>query len=653
LEVSKILSNWNSVALFFNLVDSQRPVGYVNTTVQDALNWLDEGVNPCNPTISEFMTNYWSSLSLGKLAFGINTPRQSSALTMPIIKTLSSQADDWPSLINEYLDLEAESIWKAAGKLMRGNKRWIPSLVLVENYPSNASAFFGGYDRNVGGIVYEIGDTTHIQYDLRKIVDTVPVIIPNSGRWFWGTLCHEHSHNFLEFGDLYGPQGCTGYWDLLGDNSFPSVMSEVCSHLKERVGWITFKHTIRGPLFTETDFSLAPYSTSGDAIKIIPDPNHNPYEFFLLEYRKSTGKEVWRPDGALSEEGGLLIIHMNERLGVASTWLLRDAPYFDPEFADFSDNGGTWWTSYWRLNGVLYPYSGNDSFYRTSKPNSNFYGGRPSGLEITHIRIESGKVHFRIRIQESEARVGWTVSPADRCIQGKFTPESRKEGQEIFCRNDDSAALLIMRQAQWLVLSKQDDWIDGWNLGFHDRELAADMDGDGFDEIYIQSPDWAGVLKWQGDRFHLMWIKQSNIEHINGNSQERIDLTTKDQSYVGKFLPDRECILHRNETTVAILSWQESINQMRIRQYMRSWLDNRWNLGTNDKFVLGDFHRLGPDIGEPSRDFIFDNLTDVFIHNAWGTGMFSVNVGNFNSTGPYDVDQIGLSWINASEIPAL
>ena len=117
LDGPKTIPKWNSVALFFNLTEPGRPSGYVNTTVQDASNWLDEGINPCKPTISEFLTNYWSSLSLGKLAFGINTPKKSSH---PIITTLSSPHDDWSALINEYFDLEAESIWKAAGGLMRG-----------------------------------------------------------------------------------------------------------------------------------------------------------------------------------------------------------------------------------------------------------------------------------------------------------------------------------------------------------------------------------------------------------------------------------------------------------------------------------------------------------------------------------------------------
>lgn len=45
-------------------------------------------------------------------------------------------------------------------------------------------------------------------------------------------------------------------------------------------------------------------------------------------------------------------------MALASTWLLREAPYFDPEFADFSDNGATLWTGHDRLDGILYPNSG-------------------------------------------------------------------------------------------------------------------------------------------------------------------------------------------------------------------------------------------------------------------------------------------------------
>jgi hypothetical protein len=798
----KVIVQWNSIALFFNLSESRRPEGYINTTNQDVVNWLDEGLDQCNPKISEFMANYWSTLSYGRLAFGVNTPRDSSGV--PLVPLLNSNSGDWGGLINEFIDLHAEAIWQASGGLMHETKRWIPSIVLVQHYPAHASAAFGGYERTVGGVTYLIGDYTHIEYDLSMA--SLPGVPHGTARNFWGTLSHEYSHNFLEFPDLYGPQGCTGYWDLLGDNTPPGCMSEVCSHLKERVRWLSFKEVIRGPSFPSQNFSLKPYTTSGEAIKVIPDPDHNPHEFFLLEYRKSTGSEVWKPDGRLPEEG-LLIIHINDRMGVSGVWLMRDAPYFDPEFADFSDRGGTLWTGYDRLTGILFPQSRNNEFTPTSQPSSNFYGNRPSGLEIKNIRNEGTTLNFQLSVN-CNSRIGWTVGNTDRCIAGGFTPESRTEGEEIFCRNDTSAALLIHRQAQWLVAIKQDDWIGGWRLGQDNYELAADLDGDGQDEIYIRSPEWAGVLKWerrgfnsvtvqhdwiddwklgtdnheiaadvdgdnkkeilirssewagiiklvdsqlhlqsiqhdriddwnlgpsdkeyvgkfsqngyeeilirspewlgliqwdehkhglklksiqhdriddwnlgpsdkeyvgdfdgdgqdeiyirspewagvlkyQGDRFHLLWIRRSNIQHMDENPSNSISLTGDDLSYSGRLLPDRNGILHRNNNMVAILNWNNS--QMMIRHLMTTPFANAWNLSRGDKFVLGDFHRLGPDITGMTPDPVADNLTDVFIHNSWGTGMFGVNyVGALNpTTGRYWYEEIGLTWINESEI---
>ncbi len=794
---------WNSAALFFNLTAAGRPSDYQNTTVQDVRNWLDEGINPSNPIISEFMCNYWRTLSYGHLAFGINTPRASDGTPLiPTVDAPGGNAQDWGGLINACIDANAEAVWRAAGSLTKDGKRWIPSVVLVQHYWTHASAGFGGYERAIGGNTYLIGDFTHITFDLSFFnFSGVPV---NTVRDFWNTLCHEYTHNFLEFWDFYGPQGCTGYWDMLGNNSPPGRMSEVCSVNKERICWLSFKQVINGPIFPASDLTLRPYTTSGEAIKVIPDPGHNPYEYFLLEYRKSTGRETWRPDGALTEEG-LLILHINERMGVSPVWLMRDAPYFDPEFADFSDNGGTLWTGHDRLNGILFPQGRNNSFTRSSSPSSNFYCGRPSDLSNTNIRVESGLCRFSLEIR-GNPRVGWSVSANDRCVAGHFTAESVTGGHELFCRNENSASLLVHRQAQWLVVKRQDnwigswnlgpdnyevvgdfdsdgkdeiyirspkwagilkwrinrfesitvqhDWIDGWNLGRDNWEIAGDFDGDGKDEIYIRSPEWAGVLKligtrlrlqsihhdwidewnlgrdntefigrftqtakdeimirspewmglfywdsaqnklrlrkiqhdridswnmgagdkhvigdfdgdgkdeiyirsakwvgvikWIGDRFKLLWIRQNDLEHISDPSI-KILLQNGDLSYAGRFLPNRDGVLHRNANSVAVLTWESS--EMRIRHQMVSPFNGMWNLGSGDKFVLGDFHRLGRDIADPVLDFIHDSLTDIFIYNAWGTGMIGVNHAQWNPDRPDDIRQeIGLTWINRGEL---
>lgn len=789
-------ATWNSVALFFNLTAAGRPADYQDTTAEDARNWLDEGVSPASPTISEFMCNYWRTLSYGRLAFELDTPR--AADRTPLIPTVAApggNVQDWGGLINACLDANAEAVWRAAGSLTRDGKRWIPSIVLVQNYWVHASAGFGGYERTVGGVAYLIGDVTHMSYRLDFV--SLPGVPTDSVRGFWGTLCHEYSHNFLEFPDLYGPQGCTGYWDLLGDNSPPGRMSEVCSVLKHRAGWLTYKQVVNGPAFPATDLELQPYTTTGEAYKVVPDPVRTPHEYFVLEYRKSTGTETWRPDGALTQEG-LLILHIDERLGVSGLWLLRDAPFFDPEFADFSDNGGTLWTGHDRLDGVLFPQGTRNAFTRSTSPSSDLYGKRPSGLSITDIRIEGGRCRFRLRIA-GNPRVGWTVGTRDRCLAGRFTPESATGGQEIFCRNDDNAALLVHREAQWLVVRHQRDWIGGWNLGPDDYEVVADLDGDGRDEVYVRSPEWAGVLKWQygrfdtvtvqhdwidrwnmgpdnrelagdfdgdgrdeiyirspewagvlklvegrlrlqsiqhdwidrwnlggvdrelvgrfthgtrdeilirspewlgllqwdaaqrklrlrsiqhdridgwnmgagdrhvvgdfdgdgmseiyirsdgwagvlkwsGDRFRLLWIRAATLERFDDPART-ISLQAGDRSYAGRFLPTRDGVLHRHAGGVAVLTWEGG--QMKVRHQLPQNISG-WNLGAGDNFVLGDFHRVGRDTGDPSKEFIQDDLTDVFIHNGWGTGMIGVNHIQPDPAQPPVVSHAGLTWI--------
>lgn len=164
---NKYEPKWNSIALFFNLEPADQPGDYSQTTVQDAKDWLDEGSDKASPTISEFMAQYWGTLSYGKLSFGLNTPRDNNG--DPIIPTVSKSGvgsgDMW-ALINLCLDANPEAIWKAAGSLKKDGKRWIPSVVLVHKYGKSEYADYGGYDRTINGETYRIGDRTHQTYDI-------------------------------------------------------------------------------------------------------------------------------------------------------------------------------------------------------------------------------------------------------------------------------------------------------------------------------------------------------------------------------------------------------------------------------------------------------------------------------------------------------
>lgn len=625
-------TNWNTVALFFNLPFGTRPSGYKHTSQADALEFLDEGSNPAEITISDFIKNYWKTISYNNIAPGVNTPRELGS-NDPIVPEISigsawgGDPYDWVGIINTCIDLNAEAIWIAAGGLIEGSKRWIPSVFLIQNYPVQASAFFAGYTRTVGGKDYLIGDVTHIPYklDFTDFEDT-PQSPDNYGRQIWGTLCHEFGHNFLEYWDFYGPTGCTGYWDLLGDNSPPGRMSEVSSFCKERIGWITFKQVIEGPSYPLTTIELLPYTTSGEAIKVIPDPVYNPYEYFLLEYRKSTGSELWRPDGGLKEEG-LLITHINERLGVPHSWLMREAPFFDVEYADYSDNGTTLWTGHTKLKGALYPQSDRkDAFTPFTLPSSNFYGGRSSGLYITDIETTTNTCRFKLKI-EGDPKVGWRSSNKDRCVAGYFTPQSHETGQELFMRNDKDVALMVYREGQWLVEQVQHNWIGSWHLGEKDYEIVGDFDGDGLDEIYIRSPTWLGMIEWDADsnefvskdvrnliavwagvilRFGLLNGVIMIFEEINDASSSKHREFVADVDGDGK---DEIIVCGSN-----YLGFIDYTTKLVLKDIALNWI-GEWHLGKDDKRYRGRFSQ--------------ENCDDILLRSNEYIGLVSWNGHGF------------------------
>lgn len=805
---------WNAVALFCNLHTSvPRPSDYSTATSQDVLNWMDEGVNPSNPNIKDFTYDYWNNLSHGNLRFSIEVVRDASK--NPVVPTITPSKLDahaYPEIAEAIIRNNPEGVWEAGGSIMMDGKRFIPCVFVVHKYYSGAWAWYSwGLEFTSGGHTYYVNDFTHIPFDLTQM--SLPGGY-NPRNWAH-PLFHEFAHTFIEGPDLYGPGGCTGYWDILGDYLAPGLMAESCSLFKERLGWINFKEVISGPNLRPRTISLRPYTTTGDAFKVIPDPVNNPYEYFLLEYRKSTGSQPHIPDGGLVGEG-LLIIHINERLGQrGKPWILREAPFFDPEYADFSDFGEAMWHGIAQQDQfkVLYPTPTNNSFTPSTQPNSHFYGNRPSGLQITNIRFTAaGTIAFELSIN-CVSNIGWTVDNKDRGVAGRFSGSSSAVGEEIFMRNDNSAALITQRGGQVFVKSRQNGWIDGWNLGSDNREIVgdfdgdgrdeifvrspewagifkyhsnrfraetvqhdwidgwnlgpdnweltadldgdgkdeiyirsprwagvltysrgrlrlkyivqgridewalgednkeyvgrfsqngrdeilvkspewlglivwdsrnnrldlkkihhdwidgwnlgpndeiyiADLDGDGLDEIYIRSAKWAGVLKWQTNKFVVLWMVKDFIPDINDVEDKKLALTGDDKSYGGKFFETKDGIIHRVNGRLALLIWEN--NRMNVRFGLSDRYFGGWNLGPNDKFILGDFHKVGIEghvfdgTQVLPQDHVTNNLTDVFVHNGWGTGMLCLNYVHTDfSHDNWKGAEWVLSWIQSEKL---
>ena len=241
---------------------------------------------------------------------------------------------------------------------------------------------------------------------------------------------------------------------------------------------------------------------------------------------------------------------------------------------------------------------------------------------------------------------GWNLGGDNQEWVGRFTQRTR---DEIMIRSPQWLGLLVWDPGarRLRLMRTEHPRVDGWALGPGDQHCVGDFDGDGLDEIYIRSAGWAGVIKWVTDRFRLLWIREGSIAYRLPQTPPTMPLEAADRSASGRFLPTRDGILHRRGDGVAVLTWEGT--EMRVRSYLRSPFSGRWNLGPGDRFVLGDFQRIGRDVGDPTADYIADGLTDLFIHNGWGTGMVGVN--HFDNPGnPGSEDQIGLTWINAREV---
>lgn len=101
---------------------------------------------------------------------------------------------------------------------------------------------------------------------------------------------------------------------------------------------------------------------------------------------------------------------------------------------------------------------------------------------------------------------------------------------------------------------------------------------------------------------------------------------------------------------IATLLWDAGLNEMQVRSRIRKgW--TAFEPNKNDRYVFGDFHRIGQDINvaelENILDFNTDGLTDIFIADDKRGIIVSPN---FLMDGSKEVEELDVIWLREEQI---
>lgn len=195
-----------------------------------------------------------------------------------------------------------------------------------------------------------------------------------------GTFCHENGHMICDFPDLYDygyESNGVGSYCLMcaGGNANPKNPVHVGAYLKHAAGWSS-QVTNMAP---NAQISLAAGKNEFGLLR------RNKTQYFIVENRARSGRDASLPDDGLAiwkvDEVG---DNSNEAMTAASHYecsLIQADGKTDLEMG--VNNGDS---------GDL--YGKGDKFSKTSKPNSNWWDGSASGLNIGNVSAPGKTMTF-------------------------------------------------------------------------------------------------------------------------------------------------------------------------------------------------------------------------------------------------------------------
>jgi|GEM_PF-1864453 len=205
----------------------------------------------------------------------------------------------------------------------------------------------------------------------------------------------------------------------------------------------------------------------------------------------------------------------------------------------------------------------------------------------------------------------WNLSAADQHFVGNFDGVS---GDDVFIRSSEWAGLLTHNGSSFQLDSIQYDWIDGWNLwGPDDQHFIGDFNGDGKDDVFMRKPEYAGLLTYNGTGFQLNSIQHDWIDGWN--------LSAVDQHFIGDFNGDgTDNVFIRSPEWAGMFSYNDGGFQLNSIQH--DWIGG-WNLGGGDQHFVGNFNGVSGDdvfIRSPEWVGLLSYNTPIF-NATYGYGL--------------------------------
>jgi M6 family metalloprotease-like protein len=235
-----------------------------------------------------------------------------------------------------------------------------------------------------------------------------------------GTFCHENGHMLCDFPDLYDygdqSQGI-GYYCLMcaGNNANPKNPIQVSAYLKYRAGWASSVRSV-------TPGSRIDIAAGTNDFIIHPHPTKLA-EYFIIENRSAS-----RRDASLPSEG-LAIWHIDER-GDNQNEQMTATQHYE---CSLEQGDGRFDLERNRNQGDaqdLFSANRSRSFGDATLPNSKWWDGTPSGLEITNISLPG--LSMTLQIPPAIGGVYTLTAGANTIIKQSTEPSQSLADDEKF-----------------------------------------------------------------------------------------------------------------------------------------------------------------------------------------------------------------------------